>query len=129
MGGFERAKDELKLVQNLAIAANGSSLIAAEYGAMIMRSLGIFNSIKVLNGADMQKRELEHVRYAGLLTVSQSGDSRNLIDGIITATKLGVSCINIVNVEDSPITRVMQEVDFEEDEPSTPATPQTPLPF
>ena len=29
LGGFERSKDELKLIQNLVIAANGTSLIAA----------------------------------------------------------------------------------------------------
>jgi len=54
------------------------------------------------------------LRYAGFLTLSQSGNDKGLINGIITASKLGVSCINVVNVEDSPITRVIQEVDFEE---------------
>jgi len=83
LGGFERAKEELKLVQNLVIAANGSSFIAAEFGAMLMRHLRIFNSIKVLQGNEMSKRELEHLRYAGLLTLSQSGDNKSLIEGII----------------------------------------------
>ena len=44
------------------------------------------------------------------MTLSQSGTDKHLIDGIITASKLGVTCINVVNVEDSPITRVIQEV-------------------
>ena len=39
LGGFERAKEELVLIQNLVIAANGPSQIAAEYGAMILRHL------------------------------------------------------------------------------------------
>lgn len=72
-----------------------------------MRHLQIFNSVKVLNGNQMNKREIERVKYSGFLTLSQSGDAKNLIQGIITATKLGVSCINVVNVEDSPITRVI----------------------
>jgi len=54
------------------------------------------------------------LRYAGFLTLSQSGNDKGLINGIITASKLGVSCINVVNVEDSPITRVIQEVEFED---------------
>ena len=48
LGGFERAKEELLLVQNLVVAANGPSYIAAEYGALLMRHLRIFNSVKVL---------------------------------------------------------------------------------
>ena len=63
------------------------------------------------------------MRYGGFLTLSQSGSDRSLINGIITATKLGVSCINVVNVEDSPITRVIQEVEFDENQ--SPVTPNT----
>ena len=65
----------------------------------------------------MSDREIEKINFAGLLTLSQSGDSKSLISGIIRATKLGVTCINVVNVEDSPITRisarVSQEMDLE----------------
>jgi glucosamine 6-phosphate synthetase-like amidotransferase/phosphosugar isomerase protein len=107
LGGFERAKEELVLIKNLVIAANGPSFIAAEYGAVLMRHLQCFNSVKVLSGSQMCKREVQHLKYAGLLTLSQRGDSKDLISGIITANKLGVTCINVVNVEDSPITRVI----------------------
>ena len=69
----------------------------------------------------MSRREIESLKYAGFLTLSQSGDAKNLINGIITASKLGVSCINVVNVEDSPITRVIQEINI--DESQSPATP------
>ena len=65
----------------------------------------------------MSDREIEKINFAGLLTLSQSGDSKSLIAGIIGATKLGVTCINVVNVEDSPITRisagVSQDMDLE----------------
>lgn len=85
----------------------------------MMRHLRIFNSVKVLSGDEMSKQEMQNLRYAGFLTLSQSGDAKNLIDGIITAAKLGVSCINVVNVEDSPITKVIAEVTHD-DEPSAP---------
>lgn len=107
LGGFERAKEELSLIQNFIIAANGPSFIAAEYGAFLMRHLQIFNSVRVLSGPEMNAREVQSLKYAGFLTLSQSGDDKSLINGIITASKLGVSCINVVNVEDSPITRVI----------------------
>lgn len=70
LGGFERAKEELSLIQNFIIAANGPSYIAAEYGAFLMRHLQIFNSVRVLSGPEMNEREVQTLRYAGLLTLS-----------------------------------------------------------
>lgn len=58
----------------------------------------------------MSNREIEKLKYGGFLCLSQSGDSKNLINGIIKATHLGVTCINVVNVEDSPITNVIQSI-------------------
>jgi len=82
-----------------------------------MRHLEIFNTVKVISGTEMSKSELERIKYSGFLTLSQSGDSKNLVNGIITATKLGVTCINVVNTEDSPITRVISEILDEESGP------------
>lgn len=87
-----------------------------------MRHLQNFNSVKVLSGTEMCSKEIEHTRYAGFLTLSQSGDAKDLINGIITASKLGVTCINVVNVEDSPITRVIQETNREDNGPSESST-------
>lgn len=39
LGGFDKAKEELILIKNLVVAAHGSSLIAAEYGAFILKYL------------------------------------------------------------------------------------------
>ena len=50
LGGFERAKEELVLIQNMVIAANGPSVIAAQYGAYLLRHLNVFNTVKVLSG-------------------------------------------------------------------------------
>jgi len=67
------------------------------------------------------ERELSKIKYAGLMTVSQSGTGKDLIDGVINATKLGVSCINVVNVEDSPITRIIQEIQAQDTDSYTQA--------
>jgi len=83
-----------------------------------MRHLQIFNTVKVLSGTEMSKSELERIKYSGFLTLSQSGDSKYLVDGIKMATKLGVTCINVVNTEDSPITRVISEIADEESGPN-----------
>ena len=107
LGGFERAEQELVLINNLMIAVNGSAKFAAQYGAYLMKYLQTFNSVRVFDGDAISRRELQCVKNSGLLTLSQGGDKKNLINGIIDASKMGVTCINVVNVEDSPITRVI----------------------
>ena len=72
-----------------------------------MKYLQTFNSVRVFDGDAISRRELQCVKNSGLLTLSQGGDKKNLINGIIDASKMGVTCINVVNVEDSPITRVI----------------------
>lgn len=75
LGGFEHAAEELKLIQNLIIAANGSSKIAAEYGAFIMKELKCFNTVKVFDGYEIKKGDLERLKFGGYLTLTQSGSS------------------------------------------------------
>lgn len=54
MGGFEHAHEELRLIQNLIIGANGSSKIAADYGAYLMKELKIFNTVRVFDGHELK---------------------------------------------------------------------------
>ena len=44
------------------------------------------------------------------MTLSQSGGSENLVSGVKHAASLGITCINVVNVEDSAVTRVINEL-------------------
>ena len=44
---FEKSKQELMLIQDMIISAFGASKLSAEYGAYVMRELGIFDTIKV----------------------------------------------------------------------------------
>ena len=53
---------------------------------MIMRHLRIFDTVRVISGEENSKREIEGVKHAGFMTLSQSGEMQNLIDGIIEAT-------------------------------------------
>ena len=111
LGGFEKAKEELVLIDNLVIAANGASFFAAEYGQFIMKALGpLFNSVSVVHGHEVSSQNLHLKKFAGYLTLSQSGASDWLVEGVKKAASLGLSCINVVNVEDSPITKVINEL-------------------
>ena len=70
LGGFEHSKEELKIIQNMVVAALGPSLIAAEYGAYVMRHLQCFNTVKVLNGHEIRKGDLDKLKFGGYLTLS-----------------------------------------------------------
>lgn len=109
LGGFERAREELRLIQNLIIATDSSSKLAADYGAFLFKHLGVFNSVRVSLAERITHGELERLKYGGYLTLSIEGSSKNLTKGIDMAHELGLTCINIVNVEDSAITRVIPE--------------------
>lgn len=85
LGGFDKAKEELVLIQNLIIAASGSSLIAAEYGAFILKYLSVFNTVQVVSADQLTAAGLARVKCAGYLSLSQSGESRHLIESVKSA--------------------------------------------
>jgi glucosamine 6-phosphate synthetase-like amidotransferase/phosphosugar isomerase protein len=70
LGGFEKAKTELLQVQELIIAAKGSSFIAAQYGAYIMKELDIFNTIRICDPASLKASDFQDYKYGGYLTLT-----------------------------------------------------------
>lgn len=59
LGGFEKAREELVLIENFVIAAAGPSKIAADYGSYVMKFIGpIFNSIIVADASELSTLSL-----------------------------------------------------------------------
>ena len=54
----------------MMIVANGSSKIAADYGAYLMKELKIFNTVRVFDGYEIKRGDLERLRFGGYLTLS-----------------------------------------------------------
>ena len=69
----------------------------------------MFNSVKVIMADKVTSGDLERLKYGGYLTLSVEGSAKSLVRGIELASDLGLTCINIVNAEDSAITRVVPE--------------------
>ena len=86
------------------MCGNGSSYLASQYGAMIMKKLNCFNTVKVFHGNEITKGDLERLKFGGYLTVSQSGSSQKLVNALKMAKDLDLTTFNVVNVVDSPIT-------------------------
>lgn len=66
----------------MIICALGSSKIAAEYGAHILKTLKCFNTVKVFDGHDIKSGDLEKLKFGGFLTLTQSGSSPYLIKAL-----------------------------------------------
>jgi hypothetical protein len=69
----------------------------------------MFDTVKASLADNITKGDLERLKYGGYLTLSIDGSSKSLTKGIEMAHEHGLTCVNIVNVEDSAITRVISE--------------------
>lgn len=56
------------------------------------------------------------MKLGGYLTLSQSGESQVLLNAIKMAKQAELTCINVVNVEDSPITKVADYASSHDDD-------------
>ena len=62
--------------------------------------------MKVFDGHEVKKTDLDNLKYGGYLTLTQAGTSQALINALKIAKEMELTCVNVVNVEDSPITKV-----------------------
>ena len=74
-----------------------------------MKHLKCLNTVKVFDANDLRESDLEYLKYGGYLTLSQSGSSKYLVNGYKMAKKLNLTCINVVNVEDSNLNNASTE--------------------
>ena len=68
--GLEKASEELLRINDLIISARSNSIIASTYGTHIMKMLKIFNTVQVLNAADINQKCFKDMKYGGFLTVT-----------------------------------------------------------
>lgn len=50
------------------------------------------------------------MKYGGFFTISQSGEDKSIIKAVKLAYKNNLTCFNIVNVENSRITKLVDEL-------------------
>jgi glucosamine 6-phosphate synthetase-like amidotransferase/phosphosugar isomerase protein len=75
-----------------------------------MRELQIFNTVRISDPSELKANDLKDMKYGGFLTLTQSGSGKDIQEALKTAYKSNMTCFNIVNMEDSPITRVIDEL-------------------
>lgn len=104
LGGMDNDEEELIHIENLLIAACGTSYYASLYGSYLMREFGCFQMIDVKIASEIQTKDFPK-RNAGLLCVSQSGETTDLLGPFREAGKLGIKRFNIVNNVESTLAR------------------------
>jgi glucosamine--fructose-6-phosphate aminotransferase (isomerizing) len=107
LGGLDANQEMLLKMQNLVIAGQGSSLNAGLYGACLMRWLGSFRTVQTYDASEVGNTEFPSpASSSGLLVLSQSGETKTVLDALKTAEALGVPRFSIVNSVGSKIARL-----------------------
>ncbi len=104
LGGLERNKETLLGIRHLVIAACGTSYHAGLYGALGMRALNAFDTVQVVDASELTPHHFA-VQGAGLLVISQSGETKDTHRAILIAQDLGVPTFSVVNAVGSLIAR------------------------
>mmetsp|Transcript_24596 Transcript_24596/g.22355 ORF Transcript_24596/g.22355 Transcript_24596/m.22355 type:complete len:685 (-) Transcript_24596:55-2109(-) len=104
LGGLDQNKELLSNIRNLLITGCGTSKFAGDFGAKIMRDLDCFDTVSVIDSAEVRRSEIPN-KFGGLLAISQSGETKDVHRAVKTAEEKGVPCMSIVNVVGSHIAR------------------------
>lgn len=104
LGGMEDNKKMLLSIKHLIISACGTSLYAAQYGMLLLQSLKCFDSIQCIDASEVNVDSFP-LHDAGLLVISQSGETKDTHRALIQATNLLIPTFSIVNQVGSLIAR------------------------
>jgi len=104
LGGLSQNSEEMLGVENLVVAACGTSLNAGTYGGIIMRSLQSFNTIQCIDAAEITKDHIP-LQGGGMLAISQSGETKDVMRALEVAKTNGVPVFSIVNAVGSLVAR------------------------
>jgi glucosamine--fructose-6-phosphate aminotransferase (isomerizing) len=107
LGGFKDRMPELMSIRHLAIIASGTSFHAGYYGQKLLQSWGGFETVVALDASEFTLAELPSSEQAGVLVLSQSGETRDVIHAmeLIRKNRPGVPIFSVVNVVESLIAR------------------------
>ena len=104
LGGLDRNKEMLLGIRHLVIAACGTSYHAGLYGALGMRALKSFDTVQVVDASELTPHHFT-AEGAGLLVISQSGETKDTHRAVVMAQEHNVSTFSVVNAVGSLIAR------------------------
>jgi len=105
LGGLAANAGNLGSIKNLIICACGTSFYAALLGAHFMHQLESFDTVQVIDAAELEEFHIPNPKTGGLLVISQSGETKDVHRALQLGQSLGVPCLSIVNAVGSLIAR------------------------
>lgn len=104
LGGLESNKEMMLGVRHLMMAACGTSLFASMYGAQLLKSLKCFDTVQVVDAAEVTAESFP-AYDGGLCVTSQSGETKDTHRSLVHASEQLIPCFSVVNQVGSLIAR------------------------
>ncbi|MCR4311843.1 MAG: glutamine--fructose-6-phosphate transaminase (isomerizing) [Candidatus Uhrbacteria bacterium] len=104
LGGLEENADRLLGIRHLVIAACGTSFHTGLYGGLAMRALKAFDTVQVVDASELTVHHFPG-EHAGLLVISQSGETKDVHRALQMAEDMNVPTFSVVNAVGSLIAR------------------------
>ena len=107
LGGLEAKQDKLQQIESLVLAACGTSHYATVYAELLMKNLNCFEYIRCIKASEITEDDLrfKNPHTAGFLSVSQSGETMDLLIPFRMAERMGLQRVNVVNKVNSTLAR------------------------
>jgi len=101
LGGLQDSVDKLKDIKSILLVGVGSSFNAATYGAKLFKHAGVFANVAAMdaNATDDSdfKQFTKKTPKSGLVVLSQSGETKEIIDTVQLAQRNMVPVMSVVN--------------------------------
>jgi glucosamine--fructose-6-phosphate aminotransferase (isomerizing) len=105
LGGLEQFTGKLLNIENIILLGCGTSFHSALFGADYIKTLCKFNSIQVIDGAELTEKDIPYKGNTMFIFISQSGETRDLYRCIQIAKDNNIITMGVINVVDSMIAR------------------------
>ncbi|GMH58239.1 hypothetical protein TL16_g02564, partial [Triparma laevis f. inornata] len=110
LGGLDQELNRLSQIKHMTLSACGTSLNAALYGVKLMKHLKSFDgAIQAIDAAETSTKDFVctsgHPEQAGVIVVSQSGETKDVMRVVNSAMNEGLTTLSVVNAVGSLIAR------------------------
>jgi len=105
LGGLDVCRPVLENIDHLVLLGCGTSYHAGMWSMAIFKSLEVFDTVSLYDGADFGPRDIPRKGKTVAILLSQSGETKDLQRCIQVLQEGGIIRLGVVNVADSFIAR------------------------
>ena len=105
LGGLESYKNQLIALDHIILLGCGTSYHSGLICMRMLKRLGLHTTVQLFDGADFSGIDIPNHGKAGIILISQSGETSDLYRCIKIARAYNIITIGVINVVDSLIAR------------------------